>query len=334
MKNCDLNNNGKPCEKVFQLKNDKLEVGVSDCGACIRYIRLQTPQGSQDVCLTFESTDERLSSGTRCGAFIGRVANRIANASFNLNGQTYNLIANNGTNTLHSGLDGFDTRFFDVSEQKDALVMCLTSPDGDQGFPGTLNLTVIFRLDGNSLCVEMSAVSDKDTVWAPTMHPYFNLHWGHNVLDTVLQIYADKYTPMDDRQIPTGEMLDVSGTVFDFRQPKEIGRDFDLSNLELCVPHGYDHNYVLTGEHAATAYSKASGIQMDVFTDLPGIHFYSGNFLKGFNGLIEYKPLDGFALEPQYFPNAINQPNFVQPILTAGMTKKHYIKYTFSMLDK
>lgn len=326
-----MKNNANCVEKIYELKNDKLEVGVSNFGACLRYLRLQTSNGLQDVCLTYESTDELLSSGTCCGAFIGRVANRIANASFKLNGQTYNLPANDGTNTLHGGIDGFNRRFWEVSEQSGALVMTLTSSDGDQGFPGTLKVKAVFRLDDNSLCVEMSATSDKDTVWAPTMHPYFNLCRGQNILDTYLQIYADKYTPMDDKQIPTGKIVDVDGTVFDFRQPKLIGKDLDLTNPELSGPHGYDHNFVLTGEHAVTAYNKVSGIRMDIYTDLPGIHFYSGNFLQGFNGSRHYKPFDGFALEPQYFPNAVNQTNFVQPILHANDTKRFYIKYTFNL---
>ncbi|MCH5157178.1 MAG: galactose mutarotase [Clostridiales bacterium] len=319
-----------PKQTIYNIGSDCLEVGISDVGACLQYIRLKTPNGYRDMCLGFNSLQDRIESETYCGAVIGRISNRIANAQYTLNGQTYKLTPNNGTNTLHGGVEGFDSRLFDVCERDNCVQMTLISPDGDQGFGGTLKFTVTFCVQGNALDVTFHAVSDSDTVWAPTMHPYFNLGCADGIFDTVLQINANEYTPMDDRQIPTGEVAPVKGTVFDFTMPKAIGKDFDLASGPLARTHGYDHNFVLNGEHAVTAYNTSSGVKMDIYTNLPGLQFYSGNYFKGRNGDKEYKPFDGFALEPQFFPNSVNQQGFKKPLLKAGEPKQYYIRYVFN----
>lgn len=306
VQNCDN------VERIYTLENKFLSVGISNFGACIQYIRLKRANGYTDVCLGFASSDERLKSGTYCGAYIGRVANRIAGASFELNGVRYALSNNEGNNTLHGGVGGFDRRYFQVATEGDRLTMRYVSPDGEEGFPATLTTAVTFWLEQSALCVEFSAISDGDTVWAPTMHPYFTLG-ATDVSQTYLQINASEYTPMVE-QIPTGEIATVRNTPLDFTKPKQIVGEFD-------------HNFVLNDCHAATAVNSESGVQLDIYTDLPGLQFYSGKYLNGFNGQRDYRPYDGFALEPQYYPNAVNISHFPQPVVKVGETKTHYIKY-------
>ena len=316
-------------EKLYRIASDSLEVGISKVGACIRYIRFKTSSGARELCLSFDSVKERIASGSYCGAVIGRVANRIAGAKYRLNGKTYRLTKNDGVNTLHGGAMGFDTRVFDAVEQGGQVIMSLVSEDGDQGFGGRLTLTVTFSVECGSLNVQFSAVSDSDTIWSPTIHPYFNFGCEGSILDTSLQINADEYTPMDEQQIPTGAIEPVKGTALDFTQPKTIGQDLDLANELLASTRGFDHNYVLRCEHAATVSRVSCGVKMDLYTNLPGLHLYTGNHLRGFNGTRHYQPYEGLALEPQFFPNAVNQPNFEAPILQAGQVKQYYIRYQF-----
>lgn len=316
-------------ETLYKLSSDCLEVGISNVGASIRYVRFKTPKGYRELCLGYRSLKERIDSGTYCGAVIGRVSNRIAGAQYQLNGKTYHLTPNDGNNTLHGGAEGFDRRSFEVEQTGNCLKMTLVSPDGDQGFGGKLTLTVTFSVENNQLNVQFCAMSDSDTVWAPTIHPYFNFGAEGSVLDTVLQIYANQYTPMNDQHIPTGEIAPVEATVFDFRTPKPIGKDFDLTAGPLVSTHGFDHNFVLCGEHAATAFGRESGVQMDLYTNLPGLQLYTGNYLNGHNGKRRYQPFDGFTLEPQFFPNSVNQQGFETPVLKAGEEKTYFIRYIF-----
>lgn len=317
----------------YSIRNENIEVGFSNLGGAIEYLRIKMPDGSwRDVCLRYRWPTDRVASDTYSGAVIGRVANRIAGGKFTLNGTTYSLTKNDGENTLHGGSNGFDKQFFNpVPHSKSDLEMIITSLDGDQGFPGTLTMRVEYVLDGLSLTVRFSAVSDKATAWAPTIHPYFHFGDEKTIEETYLQIYADSYTPMDRHQIPTGEILSVEGTPFDFRKPKKIGTD--LRHELLDATNGYDHNYALRGNHAATVYHEKSGIRMDISTDMPGLHFYSGNFLKGNAGTHELSPREGFALEPQFFPNAVNTPNFIQPFLRQGEAKTHFIRYDFGFVE-
>lgn len=320
--------NDRPC---LVIQSEGVQTTISRLGGAIESLKIKGKDSRwRDVCLHFDSPIERIKSGTYCGAVIGRVSNRIAKGEFTLNGTTYFLTKNDGKNTLHGGMDGFDKRLFGRERDGEhTLVLSLVSSDGDQGFPGTLLLRVCYTVDDSALTVRFSAVSDEDTVWAPTIHPYFNL--GEDVEDTYLQIHADSYTPMDKYQIPTGEVVSVKGTPFDFRKPKKIGAD--IGDRALVATNGYDHNFVLHSEHAATAYSEKSGITMDIYTDMPGLHFYSGNFLKGNVGTRELSPREGFALEPQFFPNAVNIPRFLQPALKKGERRTYFIRYKFGFMS-
>ncbi len=322
--------NSNQSQQIYVIENDNLSVEISNRGASIRSIRF----AGRELTLGFSSQSNRIKSNTYSGAVIGRVANRIADGKFTLNGTTYSLSRNDGENTLHGGAIGFDQRLFSVQTlDTTSLVMTLNSPDGDQGFPGNLTLRVEFVLDGASLTVRFSAVCDKDTFWAPTIHPYFRLGTEQTVDETYLQINADSYTPMGAGQIPTGEITAVEGTPFDFRQAKKIGKD--IQSVQLQPTSGYDHNFVLrhsANECAALAFNESSGIKMEVFTDMPGLQFYSGNFLHGFNGTHDLIPREGFALEPQFFPDAVNTPSFPQPLLNKDKIKSYFIRYKFGLL--
>ncbi|MCD8293919.1 MAG: galactose mutarotase [Clostridia bacterium] len=317
---------------LYTLSNDFLSVGIMDFGASVQYIKLLTPDGGKDICEGFRSVEEYVSCGMYCGATVGRTANRIRGARFSLDGTEYRLSKNQGENHHHGGTEGFDKKFYSVSCSEDGkLSMSLVSPDGDEGYPGELRMSVQFSLEGRSLKILYTGISSKDTLWAPTSHIYFCLDGEKGgILDTVLTLYADSFTPCDSESIPTGEIRPVSGTPFDFTSPKPIGLDIEKECRQLEYAKGYDHNFVLKGSHAATAEGK-DGICVDVYTDMPGVHFYSGNYIdaEGKYGRIGFR--SGFALEPQFFPNAVNVEGFRTPLLPAGLPLTHCIRYDFSV---
>jgi aldose 1-epimerase len=309
---------------LYELSNEYLKVGITNFGAGINYLKVLTAKGEKDICLGYKTIKDYVHSATHSGATIGRVGNRIRYGKFTLDGKEYSLSINDGVNHLHGGTIGFSERFFDVEAKDNLLVFSLTSDDGDQGYPGTLKLKVEYSLNGKSLNIKFSAVSDKDTLWNPTNHTYFNLGGedSGNVLDTHLRINADSYTPCDGHTIPIGEIKSVHDTEYDFTTFKKLGDMIEKYG-------GYDDNYILNSNHAATAYSDKSGIKLDVYTDLPAMQFYSGNFVNGRGKSREYFPHDGFCLEPQYVPNAINMDGFDKPILKANEKKSYYINYKF-----
>ncbi len=314
--------------ETFRLESDVLEAEFSEVGASILSLRAKTPAGKRDLILPYASASDRLRSGSYGGAIVGRVANRIGGASFMLNGKRYPLSANDGKNTLHGGERGFDTRIFSGEKDGDTVSFMLVSENGDQGFPGNLCLVVKYTLIRRSLLVSMSALSDMDTPFAPAFHPYFTL--GTDDIRTLeLTVYADCFTPMDEEQIPTGAVEPVEGTPLDFRTAKPVGRDFDLSHPLLSGPRGYDHNFVLKGNHAATLSAPGSA-KVDIYTDLPGLHVYSGNFLKGPDGKTE-TPYAGLALEAQFFPNAVNLPAFPSPFIPARKSVGHTVRFDFEL---
>ena len=315
---------------LYTLSNEKLRVGIIDLGAAIQFLEVSAPQGRRDVCLGFGGVEEYLQSGVYCGASIGRVANRIGGAAFNLNGKSYMLTANEGKNHLHGGAEGFDRHIFSVQEEGEGLTFSRYSRSGEEGYPGNLYFRAAFSLEGSALNINYTAKSDGDTLWAPTCHAYFNLNGGGDTCGTMLKINADKYTPIDAELIPTGAIEDVSGTPFDFTSPKAIGKDIGAKCEQLSPAGGYDHNFVLNGEHAATAVGSESGIRLDVYTDMPGLQFYSGNFIRGNGKHGRLSPREGFCLEPQFFPNAINTEGFTPPILQKNTEKNLYISYRFS----
>lgn len=306
-----------------------IEVAISNLGAAIESIRVTSPDGGKkDVCLAFDRPSKRVASGTYSGATVGRVANRIAGARFELNNKIYRLSANDGANTLHGGKEGFDSQVFRcVRHEKNYLKLSLVSPDGDQGFPGTMHFFASFLAEKKSLTIKFSAISDQDTLFAPTIHPYFCFG---DTLRTELKISADHFTPIDEQGIPTGETVSVFETPFDFTSFKEIGAEIDSPHAQILAAHGYDHNFVLNGSPAAQI--RYGSEMMSVETDFPGLQFYSGNFFEK-NELCPFTKRQGFALEPQFFPNAANQRNFASPFLKAGERKSYFIKFAFNYLS-
>ena len=304
---------------------------VSDYGADLLALWVPDKEGNlRDVVLGQKDAAAYEEDKGSLGAVVGRHANRIAGASFELNGKTYQLLANDGTSNLHSQPSSYYQRFWRAAEGDNengsSVILSLESPDGDQGFPGNLQVTVTYTLtEDNSLILRYQAVSDADTIVNLTNHSYFNLDGcdSGSVLDQKLTIFADAFTPSDARLIPTGEICPVAGTPFDFRTAKTIGRDIHADDEQIRNGGGYDHNFVLRErteiEPAAILESEKSGIRMEVSTDLPGMQLYTANSteMTGKNST-QYKPFCGVCFETQYFPDSIHHPNFPDCVLKAG----------------
>ncbi len=317
---------------LYRLKNNAgMEVDITDIGASVVAVRVPRADGSAlDVALGFDEPCFYENNSTAQGGIVGRCANRIAGAQFELDGTMHHLTANEGANTLHGGRDMWFERLWEgaIIGRKgdrrrgagaDTVIFGLLSPDGDQGFPGNVDVRVTYTLtDDNELRIAYDAQPSLPTVINLTNHTYWNLN-GHNsgtVLDHELQIAAEKYTPGDENKIPDGRTVNVGGTPFDFRLPKAIGRDLGKGI------NNYDHNFVLGAagrmRKAATLKGNESGITLDVLTDMPCVLIYTGLELdvpNGKNGA-HYKSYTGVAIETQYAPDAIHQPAFAQPVFT------------------
>ena len=321
---------------LYTLSNGKLTAEISDFGATL--VRLYVPDRDgnlEDVVLGFDDANGYLGSTTYFGATVGRNANRIGGASFTLNGEKVQMPANEGCNNLHSGPDSYAYRLWQVKcWEENTIIFSLHSPNGDQGFPSNADVQVAYTLTENALCITYEAVSDGDTVFNLTNHSYFNLAGHHRpalAMGQILQIHADAFTPSDSQSIPTGEIRSVANTPMDFRTPKAIGQYIDRDYESLHLQGGYDHNFCLNSNLCAVVYDPVSGRKMEVTTDCPGLQFYSGNFLQGEQGKdgVSYCYRGGIALETQYYPNAVNNPQWPQPITKAGETYRSQTKYTF-----
>ena len=321
----------------FTLVSEKLEVSVIEYGACIRTVWVKDRNGNpRNVVLGLDTLEDYIANTTFFGAAIGRHSNRIEGAQVTINGICYDLEKNEGENNLHSGAAGFHARVFAGEIVGDTVVMSLISPHLDQGFPGVMDLKIIYSLtDEGGLHIEYNAVSDQDTVCNLTNHSYFNLEGNREtILDHQIMLAADFYTPVKTGSIPTGEILSVKGTPFDFTTSGRIGDPIEAA--ESLVAGGFDHNYVLrtaSGTPAAIVCAPDSGICMQVFTTLPGIQFYTGNFLGGVSLGSGKKAVrqQALCLETQYFPNALKYSHFPQPILKAGEAMKQTTEYRFSL---
>lgn len=296
-----------------------------------------------DVVLGRDSVAEYEQNEGYFGAAVGRVANRIAKAQFTLNGEVYKLAANDKGNTLHGGQISFANRVWNGACHDDSgssVEFTYLSPDGEEGFPGNLDCKVTYTLtDDNALEIHYEAVADKDTLVAFTNHSYFNLN-GHNsgsIHNHTLKVNASFYTPVDDKTIPTGEILSLEDTPFDFRTEKEIGRDIDCDDEQLKFTLGYDHNYVLDGigmREAAVLTGDKTGIKMTTYTDKPGIQLYTGNLIEKGRVCKEnavYEPRDGVCLETQFFPNSTSFGFFPSPILRCGDKYDYTTVYKFDV---
>ncbi|MBO5021640.1 MAG: galactose mutarotase [Clostridia bacterium] len=329
--------------KLYTIDNGKMKVSVSDFGARIVNICVPDNKGNLiDVALGFDSA-EGYAQDNYIGATIGRFANRIENAVFTLDGKEYKLAANNGPNHLHGGIEGFDKKLFTVESLENSVKMSIVSPDMEEGFPGELMLSVLFTLTkDNSLVIEYTVQSNKDTVVNFTNHAYFNLSGaesGKTVEDHIMSIFADGYCETDKNALATGEIKPVKNTAMDFRRPKAVG---DCINSKGCYPidltGGLDHNFVLSmvrGEFkkAAEIYSKKTGILMETFTDEPGVQIYSALHFGDVvgKGNVKYPRLGGICFETQGFPNATSISYFPTPVLKKDEIFYSKTEYKFSV---
>lgn len=305
---------------LYTIENADVKVGVLDFGGILNFIKLNAPNGEKNILVGYDCVEGYLNSKAYVGATVGRVANRIVGSKFTLDNKEWHISANEGVNCLHGGAVGFDKRFYDVEINGDALTLSLTSPDNDMGFPGELKFKVEFALNGRELTVKYSAISDKDTLFSPTCHAYFNMNGGGEVMGNLLKINAENYTPTDEALIPIGRVESVKGTPLDFTAIKPIGADYAKLGGKT-----YDHNFCLSGSPAAVAHGEISGITMEMYTDLPGLQLYVGKPVA-YNGRGGGY---GFCLEPQFFPNAVNVVGFETPLLKANTEKTYTVRYLF-----
>jgi Galactose mutarotase and related enzymes len=337
---------------LYTLENGDITLQVTNFGGRIVTLLAPDKYGQKaDIVLGRPSISEYVNPvGERfLGACVGPVANRIGKASFKVDGVEYKVPANdNEVNTLHGGFFGFDNVPWHVVEVKDnSIVFRYDRPDGFEGFPGNLDVTMMYRLTSdNQLEIEYSAFTDKATPVNISHHSFFNLRGEGNgdVLDYIMTINASKYTPIDALSIPLGENASVEGTPFDFRQPHAIGERIEQTdNEQIANAHGYDHNWVLDRktkngiELACTVIDPESGRTLEVYTDQPGIQFYSGNFFKGEGTGVCGKPFGyrcSIALETQCFPDSPNRPNFPSVILRPDQTYKHTCIYKFGVAEE
>ncbi|SEO75066.1 aldose 1-epimerase [Mucilaginibacter gossypiicola] len=331
--------------KLFTLKNNSgATVAVTNYGGRLVSLLVPDKDGkATDVILGYDSLKSyQKPKEPYFGAIIGRYGNRIAKGKFTLDGKAYQLDINDGVNTLHGGFNGFYGKVF-AAKQLSASQLELTyvSKDGEGGYPGNLTATVVYTLgDDNALKIEYKATTDKATIVNLTNHAYFNLNGAGNptITDNVLQINADAFLPVDTTLIPTGKLQPVKGTPFDFTTSKTIGKDIDVADEQLKNGKGYDHNFVLNKHDlttpVATVKSTVTGITLEVFTEEPGLQFYSGNFLTGETkdgkGGKAYPHRSAFCLETQHFPDAPNQPAFASTVLKPGQTYHTVTIYKFS----
>lgn len=326
---------------LYTLKSDKLEVAITNYGA--RVVTLKAPDRAGnvvDIVLGFDSLDGYLKENPYFGAVVGRYGNRIAGGKFSLDGHEYTLARNNGGNSLHGGLQGFDKKVWAGRVEGDGILLRYLSKDGEEGYPGNLSVSVKYTLSGNELQIDYEATTDKDTVLNLTNHSYFNLAGQGNgdILKHEVTIDGNRFTPVDKGLIPTGELKPVAGTPFDFRNPHAIGERINLDNEQLKLAGGYDHNWVLNNKNgllnlAARVHEPTAGRVMEVLTTQPGLQFYTGNFLDGSitgKGGKVYKKRYAFCMETQHFPDSPNHPQFPTTELKPGQRYQTTTVFRFS----
>jgi aldose 1-epimerase len=333
--------------RLITFDTAELQVSITDFGGRMVSIETVDRHGERgEILLGFDDVAAYASAGGAFGALLGRNANRIAHGQLVIDGRGYELSKNDGGSTLHGGARGFEQVLWQVrsiaTEPTPALVLSYQSPDGDQGFPGCLSVQATYRLDGTCLWLLFSAQTTQPTVVSLSAHPYFNLAGpgSGDVLGQLMNIRADHFLPTDERQIPTGEILPVTDTPFDFRNETALGARISRSHEQLVFGLGYDHYYVLPEnpekkvQSAARAVDAASGRTLELSTTQPGLQLYTGNKL---NGRVTgrggaYRQSAGFALEPQGYPDAPHHPQFPSTILRPGTTYHQSICYRFGVV--
>jgi aldose 1-epimerase len=339
---------GQPVDLYVLTNKNGAEVSITNFGGAVVSLKVPDRNGKlADVVLGYDTAEGYVNDKAYFGALVGRYGNRIAHAQFVLDGKTYTLAKNNGDNSLHGGIKGFNKAVWTAktlsTKDGQSLELSYVSKDGEEGFPGNLKVTVTYTwTDANALRIEYSATTDKKTVVNLTNHSYFNLaeQGSGDILGHVMRIEADKFTPVDSGLIPTGELRDVAGTPFDFRKPTAIGARIEQDDEQLKLGGGYDHNFVLrsstsAGESlAARVVEPVSGRVLEVWTTEPGVQFYTGNFLDGKTpgkGGVTYPRRSAFCLETQHFPDSPNQPKFPSVVLSPGGRYHTTTTYKFSV---
>ncbi len=333
---------------LFLLENENLKVFVTNYGARIVSLIVQDRFDQPlDIVLGFKSIDDYLEANEPYhGATIGRYANRISKGIFSLNGKKYNLPINNGVNHLHGGPKGFHNKIWTiVSFNKEKIVMSLNSKDGEMGYPGNLDVELIYQIVDNQLEISYKASTDKKTPINLTNHSFFNLagEGSGTINNHILKLNSDYYTPVDSTLIPTGEKMIVDGSPFDFRKPKAVGAEIDSTEEQIIYGGGYDHNFILKKpyqdslSHAATVFEPNRGVKMEIFTTEPGIQFYGGNFMDGsdigkYGKRFLYR--ESFALETQHYPNSPNNQGFPDVFLLPSEIYNSTSIYRFSVDSK
>ena len=339
---------GIDVEKYIMSNNKGMEISIIDYGGIITSWTAADKKGDyKDIVLGFNTLGEYEAETPYFGALIGRYSNRIAEGKFNLEGQEYTLAVNNGVNHIHGGLKGFDKVVWDaktiLNDSTVSLELSYLSKDMEEGYPGNLKAKVTYTLNNeDELSVIYEATTDKPTIVNLTQHSYFNLtaDFNQDILGHEIVINANSYLPVDDTLIPTGEFREVNKTPFDFRKSKAIGKQINDENAQLEIGNGYDHCWVLNDQDkglrfVASAYEAVSGRLLEVYSDKPGIQFYTGNFLDGTlptKSKGTYQIRTGFCLETQYYPNSPNQDNFPSVILNPGNKYKSKTVFRLSTL--
>lgn len=323
---------------LFTLRNaNGLSAEFLDYGCVIRAVNVPNAKGElMDVALGYDTLAEYEADDTYQGALVGRCANRISGAEFKLNGRTFQLAANNGRNHLHGGPGGFHCQVWQAETEGEKLILTRRSPDGEEGYPGNLDVRVTYQLtDNNELIMDYKAKGDSDTIVNLTNHIYFNLAGGGDVLGHAVTLAADLFSEVNAELIPTGRLLSVENTPFDFRKAKTLGRDIGANDAQLLCGNGYDHNYALRPDQGSGPFAavEAGGIRLEAFTTQPGVQLYSGNFLtttpgKGGKNIIHR---GGFCLETQIFPDAINKQPPEKIVLKRGALYEQSTTYKFSV---
>ena len=325
-----------------------MTVKILSYGGAIAQINVPDKKGCfTDVIGGYDCLDSYVRGDGYQGALIGRVGNRIAKGKFSLEGKDYSMFINNGPNHLHGGEFGFNAKVWDVTEKdsdEPELSLHIVSPDGDEGYPGALDVTVTYKLNSkNGLSIRYEATTDKTTILNLTNHTYFNIrgYASGSVHPLILWLDADTYLPTDDTLIPTGELRSVEGTPFDFREPKAVGADIKADNTDLIIAGGYDHCFNFVGGETdepvkrAELYDTESGRVMEVYTNQPCVQFYSGNFLTNaefpFKGGYVQTPQTLLCLETQHMPDSINHDNFTNCVLKPGEKYDYTTEYRFSV---
>lgn len=331
---------------IYTLTNSNgMKVKIANFGGIVISIFVPDKDGNyEDVVLGYDRLQDYYENKPFFGAIIGRHANRIEDSCFEISGVEYHVEKNEGENHLHGGTKGFHKVIWDAKivkkDDNECLQLTYISKDGEENYPGNLTVTVTYSLTyDNALKIDYNAVSDKDTVINLTNHTYFNLsgHGAGDITNHHLKIYADKFTPINEECLPTGEISEVKGTPLDFTSRKPIGSGISSDDIQIKYGEGYDHNYILNVSEeklklAAEVYDPESGRFMEVHTTKPGIQFYSGNHLVDVGagkGNIQYKRCGGLCLETQYFPNSLKHKHFPSPVFSAGQEYKHTTIYKF-----